>query len=143
MKKGSITIFLALLLTCFFSAVFAFLEAARVCGLKANAQVSTMQARDTVLASYNRDVWENYHLMFWEAEEGDLPELDGLEALQQSAIEGNLTAADMVQDNYYMLQVHLSEVTTTAYQLASDDGGSAFREQAAQMMKQNLGETAA
>ncbi|MCD8151887.1 MAG: DUF5702 domain-containing protein [Clostridiales bacterium] len=143
MKKGSITIFLALLLTCFFSAVFAFLEAARVCGLKANAQISTLQARDTVLASYNRDVWENYHLMFWEAEEGDLPELDGFEALQQSAIEGNLTAADAVQDNYYMLQVHLSEVTTTAYQLASDDGGNAFREQAAQMMKQNLGETAA
>ena len=67
-KKGSITIFLVMLLTCFFPAVFAFLEAARVSGLKANARISTLQARDTVLASYNRDLWQRYHLLFWKTE---------------------------------------------------------------------------
>lgn len=87
-KTGSITVFLTLLLACFFSAVFAFLEAARVSGLKANAQVSTIQARDTVLASYNRELWENYHLLFW-LTDGDLPALDSLESLQQAAIDGN------------------------------------------------------
>ena len=71
--RGSITVFLALMLTCLFSGFFAFLEAARVSGLKANAQMCTMQACDGLLASYSRDLWENYHLMFWEGREGDFP----------------------------------------------------------------------
>ncbi|MCD8230690.1 MAG: DUF5702 domain-containing protein [Clostridiales bacterium] len=141
-KKGSITIFLALLLTCFFSAVFAFLEAARVSGLSANSQISTAQAGDTVLASYNRDLWENYHLMFWEADDEEFPDLDSLESLQQSAVEGNLTALSQGEDNYYVLQVHLTEVNPTAYQLVTDDGGMAFRKQAAEMMKDTVAENA-
>ncbi len=141
-KRGSITIFLALLLTCFFSAVFAFLEAARVSGLSANSQISTMQARDTVLASYNRDLWENYHLMFWEADEGDFPGLDSLESLQQSAVEGNLTALSQGEENYYLLRIHLAEVDVTAYQLVTDDGGMAFRKQTAEMMTASVAEQA-
>jgi len=141
-KRGSITVFLALLLTMFFSAIFAFLEAARVGGLKANSQISTMQARDTVLASYDQSLWEEYHLLFWQADEGDFPALGSLESLQQSAIEGNLSSLAQSGDNYYMLQVHLAEVTTNAYQLATDEGGEAFRKQAAEMMKVAVAETA-
>ncbi len=138
-KKGSITVFLAMLLTCFFSAVFAFLEAARVSGLKANARISTLQARDTVLASYDRDLWQKYHLLFWQTE-GDFPELGSLEELQQSAIDGNRRDTVLVRKNYYVLQVHLKEVETTAYELVTDNGGSAFRRQAAEMMKETAGE---
>ncbi|MCC8081428.1 MAG: DUF5702 domain-containing protein [Lachnospiraceae bacterium] len=141
-RRGSITLFLAMLLTCFFSAVFAFLEAARVSGLKANSQISTMQAADTVMASYNQALWGNYHLLFWQAPEGDFPDLDALESLQQDAIEGNQTSSALLQKNYYMLQVHLAEVTTSSYQLATDDGGIAFREEAAEMMKYTVGEEA-
>lgn len=141
-RRGSITLFLAMLLTCFFSAVFAFLEAARVSGLKANSQVSTLQAADTVMASYNQALWGNYHLLFWQAPEGDFPDLDALESLQQDAIEGNQTSSALLQKNYYMLQVHLAEVTTSSYQLATDDGGIAFREEAAEMMKYTVGEEA-
>ncbi|MCD8149184.1 MAG: DUF5702 domain-containing protein [Clostridiales bacterium] len=141
-RRGSVTVFMALLLTGFFSAVFAFLEAARVSGLKSNSQISTMQARDTVLASYDQSLWEEYHLLFWQADEGDFPSLDSLESLQQSAIEGNLSSLGQSGDNYYVLQVHLTEVTTSAYQLATDEGGAAFRQQAAEMMKLTVTETA-
>lgn len=141
-KRGSITVFLALLLTCVFSTIFAFLEAARVSGLKANTQLSTMQARDTVLASYDRFIWRNYHLLFWQAPEGDFPELGSLESLQQAAVDGNRREAVLPRKNYYMLQVHLTEVKTTAYQFATDDGGAAFRRQAAEMMKETVGEDA-
>ncbi|MCD7981896.1 MAG: DUF5702 domain-containing protein [Clostridiales bacterium] len=140
-KRGSITLFTALLLTCFFSAVFAFLEASRVSGLVQNSRVSTMQAADTVMASYQRQLWEAYHLLFWEAPEGDLPGLEGLKDLQVDAVEGNLTDSGL-RENYYMLQVHLTEITTTSYQLATDDGGAAFREQSAEMMRLSLGEEA-
>ncbi|MCD8366249.1 MAG: DUF5702 domain-containing protein [Clostridiales bacterium] len=139
-KRGSITIFLALLLTAFFSAVFAFLEAARVSGLNSNSRISTMQARDTVLASYDPVLWEDYHLLFWQAQEGDFPEMDSLGELQQSAVEGNLSALQQSNENYYVLKVHLSEVTTSAYQLVTDDGGAAFREQSAEMMKVTVAE---
>ncbi len=141
-RRGSITVFLALMLTCFFSAVFAYLEVARVKGLAANSEVSTMQSRDTVLASYNRDLWEDYHLMFWEVPDGDIPGMSELESLQQSAVEGNRAAAGLHVNNYYVLPVHLSEVTTTGYQLVTDDGGAAFRTQACEMIKLATAENA-
>ncbi len=137
MKKGSITLFLALMITCFFSAVFAFMEAGRVSGVKANAQLSTMQVRDTVLASYQRQLWQDYRLMFWQAEDGDIPGFTFLASLQEEAIEGN-RADTLLADNYYVLPVHLTEVTVSDYQLASDDGGAAFRVEAEEMMKMNM-----
>ena len=137
-KKGSITVFLAMLLTCFFSAVFAFLEAARVSGLKANVRISTAQAADTVLASYDRGLWENYHLLFWKTA-GDLPGLDSLKSLQQTAIDGNRRDSFFPGKNYYVLRIQLTEVTTEAYELATDNGGAPFREQAAEMMKKTVG----
>lgn len=140
-KRGSITIFLVLLLTCFFSAVFAFLEAARVSGLRANAQVSTMQARDTVLASYNRDLWEDYHLLFW-LTDGDFPDLNSLNRLQQEAVNGNQREMLSAEKNYYMLQVRMETAETNAYELATDNGGAAFRRQAGEMMKETIGEDA-
>jgi len=139
-SRGSITLFLAMLLTCFFSAVFAFLEAARVSGLKANCQISTVQAADTVMASYDRTLWDEYHLLFWQTSESDVPNFDAMESLQQDAVEGNQTSSAGSQKNYYMLQVHLAEVTTNAYQLATDDGGAAFQEEAAEMMKYTVAE---
>ncbi len=139
MTRGSITVFLALMLTCFFSAIFAYLEIARVQGLRADSEVSTMQARDTVLASYHRELWEQYHLLFWEVPDGDL---SALESLQQSAIAGNREDAALHTDNYYVLPVELEAVATTGYQLATDDGGAAFRAQAAEMMKRTLAEDA-
>ncbi|MCD7866523.1 MAG: DUF5702 domain-containing protein [Clostridiales bacterium] len=139
-NRGSITLFLAMLLTCFFSAVFAFLEAARVSGLKANCQISTVQAADTVMASYDRTLWDEYHLLFWQTSESDVPNFDAMESLQQDAVEGNQTSSAGSQKNYYMLQVHLAEVTTNTYQLATDNGGAAFREEAAEMMKYTVAE---
>ncbi len=138
-KRGSITVFVALMLTGFFSAVFAYLEIARVSGLRANSEVSTMQARDTVLASYCRPLWEQYHLLFWEVPDGDM---DGLESLQCEAIEGNRADVSLHTDNFYVLPIHLREVSTTGYQLVTDDGGTAFRSQAAEMMKLTLAEDA-
>ncbi len=140
--KGSITVFVALMLTCFFSAVFAWLEVARVSGLKANSEVSTMQSRDTVMASYHRGLWEQYHLMFWEVPDGDIPGFSELASLQQAAVEGNRADLSLRGDNYYVLPVHLAEVETTGYQLVTDDGGSAFRAQAAEMMKLTMAEDA-
>lgn len=140
--RGSITVFLALMLACLFSAFFAFLEAARVSGLKANVQMCTMQAKDGLLASYSRPLWENYQLMFWEGSEGDFPQLSLAGSLQQNIVEGNWEDFGIGRKNYYVFPVHLTKVEVQGYQLATDHGGAAFRAQAADRMKQNIAENA-
>lgn len=140
--RGSITVFLALMLTCLFSGFFAFLEAARVSGLKANAQMCTMQACDGLLASYSRDLWENYHLMFWEGREGDFPQLSSAGSLQQDIIEGNWEKFGSGNRNFYVFPVHLTKVDVQGYQLATDHGGAAFQKQAADRMRQDIPENA-
>lgn len=135
---GSITVFLALILTSVFAAVFAFLEAARVSGLSANAKVSVMQARDAVLASYDREIYKKYDLLFWQSPQGELPGVCSLESLQQDAVEGNHKESLLPRGNYYVLGVHLAEVRIPRYELASDDEGTPFRRQACQIMKESL-----
>lgn len=54
-KNGSVTVFFALLLVLLASVLFAFLEAARVSCLKAEAHLCTGQAADAVRASYSLD----------------------------------------------------------------------------------------
>jgi hypothetical protein len=141
-KRGSITVFLALLLTCVFSSIFALLEAARVSCLKTNAGICTAQAQDGLLASYNRALWEDYHLMFWEGTQGDFPELTSACNLQQEIVEGNWENANAFGNNFYLFPVHLTSVSVQSYQLATDDDGAAFRREASEMMKQTLAEDA-
>lgn len=141
-SRGSITVFLALMLACLFSGFFAFLEAARVSGLKSNVQMCTMQAKDGLLASYSRPLWEKYHLLFWEGQEGDFPELSLAGRLQQDIVEGNWEKSDIIRKNFYVFPVHLTRVEIEGYQLATDNGGAAFRKQAAGMMKRNITEDA-
>ncbi len=141
-SRGSITVFFVLMLTCLFSAFFALLEAARAGGLKASVQMCTMQAKDGLLASYSRPLWENYHLLFWEGQEGDFPELSSAGSLQQSIVEGNWDQFGITRKNFYVFPVHLTDVEVQGYQLATDHGGAAFREQAADMMKQDIAEDA-
>ncbi len=130
-KRGSITVFLALMITCFFSAIFGFLEAARVAALHYDSQAATCQAADTVLASYQRSLWSDYRLLFWEGESDDFSAMESLALLQETAVENNNAALPVGTDNYYVLQLHLTDVDTTAYELATDNGGAAFLEQAA------------
>lgn len=139
-RKGSITVFLVLTLTASFSVIFGLLEAGRVSALHANAEMSTAQVRDGILASYQRSLWEQYHLMFWEAEEKDFPELESLKSLQQSMIDGNRIAVTEKKNNFYLLPLSLAEADVASYQLATDRGGEAFRAEAAGMMKYVLAE---
>ncbi|MEI3340158.1 MAG: DUF5702 domain-containing protein [Eubacterium sp.] len=137
--RGSMTVFLALLLTCMLSAVFAFLEAARVSGLNANVQMCTMQAGDGVLASYHRDLWKQYGFLAWQ---GDFPEMENTEQFQKDLIAGNLGDSLTKGNNFYVIYPELTEVEVKAFELATDRGGMPFRLQAARCMKQNLTEDA-
>lgn len=64
-SKGSMTLFLALILTLVFSFFFSLLEAARVQGLSKIAKRSTLLQLESALGEYQADLWENYNLLFW------------------------------------------------------------------------------
>lgn len=90
-KNGSVTVFFVLLLVLLTSVLFAFLEAARVSCLKAEAHLCTGQAVDAVRASYQPELWKDYHLMFWQQTGTDADRFSDLYQLQKDMIEKNQT----------------------------------------------------
>ena len=132
--KGSVTVFAALLTVIIASAIFALMEAARVHGIKANARMTTIQAADGILSSYNTELWEEYKLLFWEESSTDLSSLSQACQFQIDLTEGNYAESSLITENYYVLQVHLNEVEANSFRLATDDGGYSFKKQAADIM---------
>ena len=136
-KNGSVTVFFVLLLVLLASVLFAFLEAARVSCLKAEAHLCTGQAADAVRASYQPELWKDYHLLFWQQSGTDADRFADLYQLQKDMIEKN-QAVNVSHKNFFFLPVHSSAITVEQYQLATDNGGLAFRSQAADWVKKTI-----
>ena len=119
--SGSVSIFYVLVLLGLMSVLFAFLEAARVSALKTNTHLLTGQAEDAVYASYQPDLWEQYHLLFWEESEGEnTGTFTDVCNLQKDAIQKNRESQQLGR-NFFCLQAHCSKVEVEQYQLATDD----------------------
>lgn len=137
---GSITVFLTLLLVIFFSAVFAFLEAARVCGLQTTAKMYTRQAADGWMSNYKTELWKRYRILGFEGQASDFPQISNAEALQKKIIDGNTWKS--IGKNYDFYALSLETVTTQQYELMSDRNGAAFYRQATEAAKEMLGKDA-
>ena len=135
-RRGSISVFLAILLPCLLSGIFAFLEAARVSGLKANAAMCTMQAKDAWLSSYCRPLWEQYRILFWEG--GDFPRLPEAGRIQKEVISGNWGETNFLQKNFYLYALEPEQIEVNRYQLATDSKGAPFRAQAADAVRKKI-----
>lgn len=136
-KNGSVTVFFVLLLVLLASVLFAFLEAARVSCLKAEAHLCTGQAADAVRASYQPELWKDYHLLFWQQRGTDVDRFADLYQLQKDMVEKN-QAVNVSHNNFFFLPVHSRAITVEQYQLATDSGGLAFRNQAADWVKKTI-----
>ena len=136
-KNGSVTVFFVLLLVLLASVLFAFLEAARVSCLKAEAHLCTGQAADAVRASYQPELWKDYHLLFWQQSGTDVDRFADLYQLQKDMVEKN-QAVNVSHNNFFFLPVHSRAITVEQYQLATDSGGLAFRNQAADWVKKTI-----
>ena len=125
-KNGSVTVFFVLLLVLLASVLFAFLEAARVSCLKAEAHLCTGQAADAVRASYQPELWKDYHLLFWQQSGTDVDRFADLYQLQKDMVEKN-QAVNVSHNNFFFLPVHSRAITVEQYQLATDSGGLASK----------------
>ena len=136
-KNGSVTVFFVLLLVLLASVLFAFLEAARVSCLKAEAHLCTGQAADAVRASYQPELWKDYHLLFWQQSGTEVDRIADIYQLQKDMDEKN-QAVNVSHNNFFFLPVHSRAITVEQYQLATDSGGLAFRNQAADWVKKTI-----
>lgn len=131
-QKGSMTIAMCLMLSVLLALLSACIRLAQV----QSGRVQVVNAVDTglfsVFAEYDRDLLEDYDLYFLDSGYGG-GTLDGgriinqMEHSMEPALGAGLTRGRIVN------------CSLTGYRLASDDGGKAFRIQAARAVKNTLG----
>lgn len=112
MKKGSITVFLSLILVLLFSFLLTTLEGARIRGATAYLSMVSELAGDSFLASYYYPLFQNYRLFGVDMgdEEGDFPP----EAIEESLLE-NMNYGMSGLDGG-LLKFHGTELTTLDYE---------------------------
>lgn len=140
-RSGSVTVFFVLLLVFMTSAIFAFLEVARVNGLHVQARLCTRQAADTIRASYEPGLWKQYHVLFWREPDGGAQGFVKMNLRQKEQIEQNWKLHKK-EVNFFVLPVHIQSVDVKKYELATDHYGENFKKQAAMWMRQSLTEDA-
>lgn len=131
-RKGSITLFLALILTLIFSLCFSLLEAARVYALDRIAARSILLEMESAFGEYQPDLWEEYGLLFLnggnDSGQFDLAMLEG-HRMEESAFKKRASG-------FYQMALRSFEIT--GYSLAADDAGAAFRAQACAAIQAQL-----
>ena len=128
-EKGSITIYMCLVLPLMLALVFTLLESARVRGLQVDADRMTQAAAESVFAEYNRELLEEYDLFLLDGGYGTGSfSADNAAARMMTFLAENADAADDSGIDFFSLQPQ--EAMIIAYQLASDDGGAAYYEMA-------------
>jgi hypothetical protein len=70
-EKASITVYLSLILMMLLSLIFTIIEGARVSSAGIFAERALSTATDSVLAEYYGPLWEEYHLLGYDAGEGN------------------------------------------------------------------------
>ncbi len=155
--RGSVTVFASCLLMLVLSAVFVFLEAARVSGLAGYAAMDRGQTRNSLLAEYSRPLWESYGILGLDAGYGtgtfDLTLVQNRalhlsdENLQRDRRDtridptgrGGDPFGNPGKETWELYPISLRNMDIKSYQLASDDAGAPFRRQAADGMKKEIG----
>lgn len=136
-KNGSITLFLALVLTLVFSLCFSLLEAARVQALSELAARKLLLNLESVFGQYDPDLWAEYGLLFLDGG-NELGELD-LALLEGRGME----EAGLAQKGAGFYRMAMKDFRVTEYALATDDGGAAFEKQACAAIQAQLAAGAA
>ena len=138
MKKGSVTIFLALVLILILSFVFSLLEGARVYCLNGKAQTVSRLCMQSVFANYHCGIWEDYHLLFldgtWQGEEFSIEELS---QKAMNEVTKNLLGLtkNATENNWEFTQLNVVDIEIQSCQLATDYAGSIFRSQVSRQMQ--------
>ena len=124
-KKGSVTIFLCIVLVSVLLVVSIASESARVGVVQAECNTFTGMAGESVLAGYAKQVYEDYGiLLVWES----YPMEDQI----KENIQANINLADLKGSGTNFLGTELTEVIADNKRYVTDKGGEAFVRQIVQ-----------
>ena len=128
MKRGSITIYLSLVLISVLILVSVVTESARMNIVQTECKVFTHLASDSVLAGYARQVYEDYGiLLVWEEKT--------LKEQLMEYIQANIEQADLNVATANIMSTQVRDIKIGQVQYVEDNGGETFIEQILSYMK--------
>ena len=127
-RKGSISIYLAIVFLSIVLLVCTIAEAARIGAVQSKNKAVTMMAADSVIAGYAKQVYEDYGiLLVWNK--------DNLDETISKYIQANIKMADIEVSGNDFLMSDLQEVSVNKKVYATDNGGDAFVKQVSEYLK--------
>ncbi len=127
-RRGSVSIYLAIVFLSVVLLVCAIAEAGRVNAVQAKDKAVTMMAADSVIAGYARQVYDDYGiLLVWNK--------DSLDENLSKYIQANIKMADLEVSGNDFLGSDLQEISVTKKVYATDNGGDAFTKQVSEYLK--------
>lgn len=124
-QKGSITVFLSLILVCVSALIFALLESARTAGVRYYLQTAADAATDSLYSNFHKELWENYRLILYEGADEERVAKDYLKYLR-----------DYV-DNSDIYNIDDPKAEVSELKRITDDSGFWFKKQLNEYMKYN------
>lgn len=136
LMKGQITVFLSLVLVFILSVSCSLIELSRVITLKAKIARNADIAGYSLLAEYNPVLLENYDLFFIDGGYGNT----GIDTSKMSQeVEKYVCADDALSNREILLSYGINDIGISGIITAQTDGGTYFRTQAENYMRQITG----
>lgn len=133
---AGITIYLSLALIIMMGLFFTLLESARVYGLEAHSRMESELLLESEMAEYHPLLFDKYHLYLLSANTNGKLDIASVEKDMWKLGNENLTGRGTVNKNtadFYEMQ--LGACSIESYTLVTDKEGAAYRQQAAEYMK--------
>lgn len=139
--KGVITVYLTMIFLVVVAVIFTTIESARIQTTRMLAETAVDSALESLLAGYQRELYEEYDLFFFQGNFGE-------GRIKQEKITGKIEEymdytihpnRDVKIDNTDFYQMNTESISLTQIALATDDGGKVFREQAIDYMRSKMG----
>lgn len=130
-RKGSITVYLSLVMLLLFTLLFTMLEGARYQGQRVNAQMVSLAAIDSVFAEYQRELLERYEIFALDgAYMGESFNAESVSYRMKKFAQANLGSGFFKFTN--------AEANIAGYKLLTDNCGEAYVKMACKYMEQEL-----
>lgn len=137
MRRGYMTVFLALSLTLILSLVFTVIEGARISAIRMKFECVADIGMNSVLAEYHRELLEQYDLLFVDISYGSgHADINNTEAHLRNYIQNNLQTDRYggIWGSRDFLAMSIDQVEIDQYSIASDEQGAVLKRQVTDYM---------
>ncbi|MCR5178991.1 MAG: DUF5702 domain-containing protein [Lachnospiraceae bacterium] len=138
MKKGYLTVYLSLTIAIMLSLILALFQNARIGAIKMKAECAADISMNSVLAEYNRALFEKYDLLLTDCSyQTDSPSMANVEEHLRYFMKGNFesTSVGRITGSATLTGMTCDEVSIPAYSFATDGEGAVLRRQILEYMR--------